>query len=186
VVGVAALASVLLTAAATAARAPYPDGAPPGFSGGFGEDSCTACHFDYDLNQPPGSVALSGIPAAYTPGTSYAITIALGRPGTARAGFQLTARFEDGTQAGALAAPVGAEDRIAVTPEASTGVLYAHQRDAGSRPSGESAARWTVRWTAPATGTAAVLFHVAANAADGDGSASGDYVYTTAAASLPD
>jgi hypothetical protein len=186
VVGVAALASALVTAAARPGRAPYPDGAPPGFSGGFGEDSCTACHFDHDLNELRGGVSLSGVPAAYTPGASYSVTIALRRPGTARAGFQLTARFEDGTQAGTLAAPEGAEDRIAVTAEAATRVQYASQREAGSRPSGEGAARWSVRWTAPAAGSPAVLFHVAANAADGDGSASGDYVYTTAAASQPD
>ena len=41
---------------------------------------------------------------------------------------------------------------------------------------------WTVIWTAPATpGT--VLFHAAANAADKDEAARGDYIYTAAATS---
>lgn len=162
------------------------DGAPPGFSGGFGEDSCLACHFEADLNEPPGRLSLSGVPAAYTPGRPYPLTIALSRPGTALAGFQLTARFEDGTQAGRLAPPAGAEDRVGISSSADTQVSYAHQREGGSRPTAEGATRWTVEWTAPAAGAHAVLFHVAANAADGDGSASGDYVYTTAAAALPD
>jgi hypothetical protein len=164
---------------------PYLDGAPPGFSGGFGEDSCTACHFDEDLNEAPGSVALTGVPASYAPGAAYPITISLSRPGMVLAGFQLTARFESGTQAGELAAPAGAEERIAISPK-DNGVLYAHQRGASAEPTGAATARWTVRWTAPAGVGRAVLFHVAANAADGDGSASGDYVYTTAAAALPE
>ena len=37
-------------------------------------------------------------------------------------------------------------------------------------------------WTAPTTGTSTVTFYASGNAADGDGSTSGDYIYTT---SLP-
>jgi hypothetical protein len=182
----AAAFGLALVTAAAAAASPYLDGAPPGFSGGFGEDSCTACHFDEDLNQAPGSVSLTGVPASYAPGEVYPITIALRRPGMALAGFQLTARFEDGTQAGELAAPEGAEERIAISPKDDNRVLYAHQRGASAEPTAPGAARWTVSWTAPVADARAVLFHVAGNAADGDGSASGDYVYTTAAAALPD
>jgi hypothetical protein len=163
----------------------YRDGAPPGFSGGFGEDSCLACHFDEDLNEPPGRLILSGVPASYAPGESYPLTITLSRPGIVLAGFQLTARFEDGTQAGVLAAPSGADDRVAISPDTDTRVLYAHQRGTAAEPAASGTARWTVSWTSPAADARAVLFHVAANAADGDGSASGDFVYTTAAAALP-
>jgi hypothetical protein len=38
-------------------------------------------------------------------------------------------------------------------------------------------ARWTVVWTAPATG-GAVTFNAAANAANEDDSQLGDYIYT--------
>jgi hypothetical protein len=175
---VASVASVALLAAAVA----YRDGAPPGFSGGFGEESCRACHFEAELNEPPGHLELIGIPASYTPGEAYPLTIALTRPGMALGGFELTARFEDGTQAGALEPGAGDVDRVGIAVKDDTRVLYGHQRDAGSSVSGGTA-RWTLRWTAPTSGPA-VLFHVAANAADGDGSAEGDYVYTTARASL--
>jgi hypothetical protein len=178
------LTSALVFGAASALET-YLDGAPPGFSGGFGEDSCLACHFDEDLNEPPGRLTLSGVPASYTPGETYPLTIALSRPGVVLAGFQLTARFEDGIQAGVLAPPSGADERVAISPDTETRVLYAHQRGAAAGPGAPGSARWTVSWTAPEANARAVLFHVAANAADGDGSASGDYVYTTAAAALP-
>jgi hypothetical protein len=170
------------------AASPYLEGAPAGFSGGFGEDSCRACHFDGELNEAPGRLSLTGVPAFYTPGQVYPLTVSLIRPGAARAGFQMTARFEDGTQGGGLEPPTGAEDAVAITPDADGRVLYAHQLAAGGMLAAPGAARWTVSWTAPPEGGTdprAVLFHVAANAADGDGSTSGDYVYTTTAVALP-
>jgi len=178
-------ASALVLVATAAGESPYLDGAPPGFSGGFGEDSCLECHFDEDLNQPPGRLILSGVPASYTPGETYPLSISLTRPGLVLAGFQLTSRFEDGTQAGMLAPPSGGDERVAISSDTDTRVLYAHQRGTAAEPAAPAAARWTVSWTAPEADARAVLFHVAANAADGDGSASGDYVYTTAAAALP-
>jgi hypothetical protein len=160
----------------------YPDGAPPGFSGGFKEESCHACHFHQELNAAGGSVAVDGVPGTFQPGERYTLTITLTRAGMKRAGFQLTARFKDtGAQAGALAAGTGEADRVAV--ENQSGVQYAGQRKAGTDVSGD-AARWVVDWTAPANG-GAVVFNVAANAADGNDSADGDFVHTAAAGSVP-
>ena len=42
--------------------------------------------------------------------------------------------------------------------------------------------RWSIEWTAP-SGGGAVIFNVAANAADGNESADGDFVYTATAES---
>jgi hypothetical protein len=160
----------------------YADGAPPGFSGGFGEASCDACHFEAPVNTPPGRVTLSGVPERYTPGAPYPITVTLSRPGMVIGGFQLTARFErDGTQAGALAPAPGEEKRTRI--EAGP-VQYVNQRLEGTVPAEPGTARWTVVWTAPAA-AGTVLFHAAANAADKDEAARGDYVYTAAAASRP-
>jgi hypothetical protein len=101
------------------------------------------------------------------------------------AGFQLTARYEDGSQAGTLRPRAGDETRIGVSVMTDTRVEYAQQQDAGTTPDTPGSAHWTVLWTAPSPGGDAVLLHVAANAADADESASGDFVYTTATASLP-
>jgi hypothetical protein len=177
-----AAATLLATSMRLAASHEYPDGAPPGFSGGFKEDSCTACHFSFDLNQSPGRLVIEGVPAKFTPGEKYTLTVILTRPEMKRAGFQLTARFKDsGLQAGALAS--GAEQTSRIGVEASGGIQYANQKKEGASVSAENV-RWTIEWTAP-SGSAPVVFHVSANAADGDGTTNGDYIYTASVESTP-
>lgn len=165
---------------ATSGAAAYADGAPPGFSGGFGESSCEACHFEAAVNTPPGRVTLTGIPDRYVPGERYPVTITLSRPGMMLGGFQLAARLDPGgSQAGTLAPGPGEEKRIKIE----TGTIqYANQRQAGTELAEAGTATWTVLWTAPGT-TGTVRFDVAANAADKDEAARGDYVYTAAATS---
>jgi hypothetical protein len=159
------------------AHPPYRDGPPPGFSGGFGEDTCQGCHFEpgVEVNEPGGTLTLKGVPERFEPGTVYPIVVTLTRPEMQVGGFELTARFEDGgAQAGALAPGAGAEEKVGVTTDRD--VQYAHQRLAGSALVAPDTARWVVLWTAPAEG-GAVVFNVAANAANGDDSSSGDFVY---------
>jgi hypothetical protein len=161
----------------------YPDGAPPGFSGGFKEESCHACHFSSEPNVSPGRVVVEGVPARFTAGQKYQLTVTLSRPGMKRGGFQLAARFEDnGAQAGTLAP--GASDVSRVGVELQGGIQYANQRKDGSAVQASDVVRWTVEWTAPA-GSTPVVFHLSANAADGEGSANGDFVYTTSVESAP-
>ena len=176
-----AAAALLATGVRLVASHGYPDGAPPGFSGAFKEDSCQACHFSQDLNAPPGSVSIAGIPARYEAGRQYTLTITLNRADMKRAGFQLTARFSDG---GAQAGTLAPADTQRVTVNSDGKVQYAGQLKAGSMVTEPGVARWSIEWTAPPSG-GAVVFNVAANAADGNGSADGDYVYTSAAEAAP-
>ena len=174
---IAVLVPVVLIDAASA----YRDAPPPGFSSGFGEQSCHACHFAREPNLPPGSLGLRGVPEQYSPGTTYPITVVLTNPGMAAAGFQLTARFTDGgKQAGSLARAPSDSTRVAITM--SYDIAYAHQLRPGSAPAAKDTASWTVLWTAPASG-GGVSFHAAANAADGDDTVDGDVVHTTSATS---
>ena len=157
----------------------YPDGAPPGFSGGFKEDSCQACHFSADLNAPPGRVAIDGVPERYDAGRRYTLTVTLSRSDMKRAGFQLTARFKDGgAQAGALGPASADTDRVATSDDGK--VQYAGQKKEGAAITDAGVARWSVEWTAP-PGGGAVVFNVAANAADGDNTTGGDFIYTASA-----
>jgi hypothetical protein len=99
------------------------------------------------------------------------------------AGFQLAARFKDGgAQAGVLAPAAGDAERVAV--ESQGDIQYAGQEKAGASVDGTGVAKWTITWTAPRSG-GPVLFHVAANAANGNDSADGDFVHTTSAESAP-
>jgi hypothetical protein len=160
----------------------YADGAPPGFSGGFKEESCHACHFEAEPNTRPGEVSMTGLPERFVAGQRYPLTIRLSRPGMVIGGFQLAARFDDGTQAGALERAPGEEKRVAV--DVAGGIQYANQRRPGVEPAAPGTAQWTVVWMAPAAARP-VTFYVAANAADNDESTRGDYVYTAVVESKP-
>jgi hypothetical protein len=160
----------------------YAGGAPPGFSGGFKEESCHACHFHAEPKSGTRRVTIEGVPATFASGERYTLTITLRRAGMKLAGFQLTARFTDsGAQAGTVAP--GPRDAERVGVETQAGVQYAGQRKVGTPVGAADVATWTTVWTAPKSG-GAVMFHVAANAADGNESADGDFVYTSTAQSV--
>lgn len=167
-----ALAPAVVLAAAGAPVAGYPDAPPPGHTGGFGEPSCHACHFDADVNEPGGTLVVEGVPERYEPGETYRLAVVVSHPDLAGGGFQMSARHPDGTQAGSLE-PVDA--RVATMAEGD--VVYAYHTAAGLAPVESGAVRWIVEWTAPAAG-GDVVFHVAANASDGDESPFGDRIYT--------
>lgn len=168
--------------AATPDSARYLDGPPPGFSGGFGEESCHACHFSEEVNASGGTLKIEGVPDRYVAGERYPIIVSLTRPGMAMAGFQLSARFtDDGRQAGELGVPDGEQDRVGVGEGSE--IQYAFQRIGGSRPAESGRTEWPIVWVAPESG-GSVSFHAAANAANGDDSAEGDFVYTSDATSL--
>ena len=178
------LAAAVLTATMRLAVShEYAEGAPPGFSGGFKEDTCHACHFHEEVNAAPGRVTIGGVPATYAPGQRYTLTITLQRTGMKLAGFQLAARLKDGgAQAGTLVAGPDEGPRVGV--EEHGGIQYAGQKKAGVSIGSDGDGSWTVEWTAP-RGGGPVIFHVSANAADGNGNAEGDFVYTASAESAP-
>ncbi len=157
-------------------RAQYADGPPPAHTGGFGEPSCSACHFDNPVNEPSGSLVVSGMPEQFTPGNSYRITVSLTRPEMQRAGFQLAVRYAAGARSGTVAGVVVPTDERATVAASTAGVSYAQHTTAGTSLAGVDTARWTVQWTAPAQ-EAEVSLHVAANAANGDQSEFGDHIY---------
>ena len=175
------VAVLLAIGPASRSAGAYAEGAPAGFTGGFGEQSCDGCHFDSPLNAKPGQLTIAGVPDRFAAGERYTLTITLSRPSLAIAGFQLAARFESGgAQAGTLTAPPGEAQRVKI--ETQNNIQYVNQRVEGSAPAEPGTARWSLVWTAPQTG-GTVLVHASANAADNDGSTRGDFVYTTSASS---
>jgi hypothetical protein len=168
----------MLAVSVTGRAAGYPDRPPVAHTGGFGEPTCHACHAGAPPNKLPGRVTLDGVPDRYVPGHPYRLTVVLTRPGMAAGGFQLAARFAAGAAAGRQAGDLGpVDDRVAVTIADSTGIAYAQHTLAGVRPPVSDTARWTLEWRAPVS-KVAVVFHVAANAADDDASPFGDFVHT--------
>jgi len=195
--GAAFLAGYALVSARPAAA--NSEGPLPGFTGGFGEPTCHACHFDAPEEPAAGELVLSGVPDAYRPGAEYAVTVTVRDRRLERAGFQLSARFAGdggaaGRQAGRLLAArpreerregSGAEPRIAIVEHRQPSVLYARQTRAGSEPTAVQEAAWTVTWIAPEEPAGPVLFHAAANAANDDDSELGDVIHLATATSRP-
>jgi hypothetical protein len=161
--------------------AAYREGPLPAMTGGFGEPSCRSCHFDKPLNDPAGSLAISGIPAQYQAGQKYQVTVTIKRAVLRVAGFEMTSRIADGPRAGQQAGDwQGPPDRTHIVFAPGQPIQYIQHTKAGSSvPAGASAGTWTVQWTAPAKGSESVVFHVAANASNDDQSPLGDFIYTT-------
>jgi hypothetical protein len=161
-------------------HAAYSEAPPPAHTGGFSEPSCHICHFDNPLNASGGSVAIRGIPDGYEAGQRYRITVAVGRAGAARAGFQLSARHAEGAKAGEQAGVFLAVDARADVTANSAGVQYAHHTRGGTALSASDSGSWVVEWIAPGRATVGpVVFNVAANAANDDNSELGDFIYVS-------
>lgn len=178
-----AVAAGLLAAASLAwvLRTPLGDveasesGPPPARTGGFGETTCLECHWDNPINDAGGWLRVSGLPQGFTPGQRYTITVSVSHPELTRAGFELSVRFDDGTGAGSVSPR---DRRSEIVPGDAGGVTYVRQTREGAMPTNRGEARWTFDWIAPTT-PRPVRVHAAANAANGDASPLGDFVYTT-------
>lgn len=157
------------------------DGPPLAHSGGFGEPTCRSCHFDRPLNEAGGSLMLKGLPERWVIGEKVALDIVVTRPGLARAGFQLSARFSDGGRAGLQAGRFRSEDkRVAVRKDTLSGVYYAQHTRLGTAVLSPGEARWRLTWEATAAdaASASITFCLAGNAANDDDSEFGDSIYT--------
>lgn len=150
----------------------YPEHIAGAYTGGFGEQSCHSCHFDYDLNQPEGELTVTGIGQSYEAGQQYTINIRVHRADMNVAGFQMTARFEDGSQAGQFEI----DDKITATPNIDSKVTYV-QHAVGMVEAENGEKSWQITWRSPGQATQPVIFNIAANAANGDASAFGDWIY---------
>lgn len=152
----------------------YPEELPGAFTGGFGEDTCHSCHFDYPLNPEDGSLSLSGFPENYKKGKTYTFTITLKRNKLGQAGFQLSSRFENGDQAGSFEANT---ERVQFTGTKNE-IQYLQHSLQGSKLNNQSTHRWQITWKAPEISGAYIVFNIAANAGNGDASAFGDFIFT--------
>ncbi len=149
----------------------FPEHLAGAFTGGFGEQTCHSCHFDYDLNMEDGLLRLVGLPQTIVPSNEYELTVEIRRPELGAAGFQLTSRFEDGIQAGTFL--LNAE--VGLTPMSSDEVQYLQHAIRNIRPDGDTK-KWTFTWKAPSDIRSSIYFHLAGNAANGDESAFEDWI----------
>jgi len=152
----------------------YPGHLDGPFTGGFGEQTCHSCHFDYDINYERGSLTVDGIPNRYKPGKKYNIKIHLQSEHLEIGGFQMTSRFVDGSQAGEFE---WEGDRLMYTPQISDEVKYLQHTLKGTTPDSDWEICWEFTWNAPGEPRDSVVFNIAANAGNYDDSAFGDWIY---------
>jgi hypothetical protein len=162
----------------------FRDGPPARVTGGFGEDTCIACHSGRPLNDSKGRLTITGFPATFTPGETYEIELALSRPGLVAAGFELAVRHvAEASQAGVLRTLAGSEERIGLLEE--RGIQFAHQLRPDVADAADGTMRWQLSWTAP-DAVAPVVVHATAVAGNADDSELGDYVYTAELTAQPE
>jgi hypothetical protein len=181
------MSRIVVLAAAIMLSMAFKEGPYPNVTGGFGEQTCRLCHFDNPLNAPGGSLTLAGVPATFTPGVAYPITVTLAREDMRRGGFEIAARFASGKQKGHQAGAWKLTDnRTQLIPGAVDKALTFVQHNlAGSRTPTAGSSSWTIEWTAPPDASAPVQFNVAANASNNDDSPLGDYIYVRSTRSMP-
>ncbi len=154
----------------------FSSAAPSGYTGEFGF-SCNSCHASFALNSGGGSVVVNGIPSGtYTAGQSYpvSVTISHGTNNRTRWGFALAVRNTFGEPVGTF---TSTNNNAALIGDAEIG----HQ----SAVTTAAAASYTYsgfQWVAPANPTPNdfnINFFVAGNAANNNGSSSGDFIYNS-------
>jgi hypothetical protein len=149
-----------------------------GKTGAYTEGNCTSCHSDYAVNSGPGSIAITSTPSltnGYVAGTTYTVNVTVAQSGVSLFGFDFEALTNATTNGGTLA--VVCTDTKTLASSSRTDVVHT-----GTGNATADSHTFSFVWTAPTTGTSTVTFYASGNAADGDGSTSGDYIYTT---SLP-
>lgn len=173
----------LLTAAfvtSALAAAAYNSGPPPAVTGAPGESLCAqpGCHSSFAPNSGPGTLSLEGLPEAYTPGQSYTVTVSLAQQGQSQWGFQLTAKIGN-NRGGELSLIDRQTTQFASSSTAPRPQYVEHTFQGTMAGTPDGPVTWQVQWQAPPTGSGPVTFYVAGNAANGNFTSLGDYIYTT-------
>jgi uncharacterized protein (TIGR03437 family) len=119
----------------------------------------------------------------YTPGQAQTLTIAITDSKARVYGFQMTARLDSNPSNGQAGDFTAGTQQIVICDNGSLKTSKGCSSSAPvefiehSRPFSTNTI--TVNWTAPSSNVGTVTIYVAANAANGDGSSSGDHIYTT-------
>jgi uncharacterized protein (TIGR03437 family) len=177
----AAVLPILLYAFAT--------GPDPGHTGAPGEQTCAmaGCHTGTAVNGGGGSVTIT-TSSTYSPGVKQRVTVSVNDTNRRRWGFQFTARSgtEFRTQAGTFTSVdtftqelCSNANFIQSACNASAIYRFIEHTQAGTR-NGTTTGPVTFEfdWTPPADATGPIRLYVAGNAASGDGTNSGDRIYT--------
>jgi hypothetical protein len=151
-----------------------------GNNGSPGENTCntTGCHTGNPVNSTNGSVTIESpdlINWQYVPGETYTISVTVAQANRNLFGIGFEALTSTNNNAGILTPGVGTQLKNAVVQGVSR-VNVVHVLNGGASPNAHT---FTFSWQAPATDIGNVTFYTAGNAANNNGTASGDFIYTS-------
>lgn len=174
---------VLLFLTSTDSVFAFSFGPPEEKTGAPNEGTCAdaGCHAGNNLNDPDGLLMLAAIPETYEPNQVYEIIVSLARDGQSRWGFEMTALDENGASAGSFEAADATNTQL----KDANSKQYIMHTAAGSAQGTNDENQWTLKWTAPDADIGPITFYAAGNAANGDFTPAGDYIYTTSEESTP-
>src|SRR5262249_45940956 len=159
-------------------RGPLPD--KNGFSGVY----CTQCHATNALNSGPGSVRVLGLPSGWLPGETYTLQVIVSDPIAIRFGFQLSATGANRDQAGDLIPASDGRTQITTTTVDGKVIQFIEHTSLGSTIGSSNVFQFTYRTPAdPNFGS--IRINLAGNAANGNGTPSGDFIYAIEATLPP-
>ncbi len=147
------------------------NGGSPGRKTGSPLDgnSCAQCH---SSSVTEVSWISTNIPeTGWIPGEKYTITLSAEHESAAKFGFEITAENSQEKQGAFI---ITDDSR---TRSLNQNLAVTHS-SAGTAPTG-SKITWEMDWLAPETNAGEINFYAAINAADGNGSTSGDKIYTS-------
>jgi hypothetical protein len=149
-----------------------------GVTGSPGETTCntSGCHSQFTLNSGPGSIAIrSTVPATgYIPNATYTVTVTVAQSGVDLFGFGFEALNTSNTNAGTLTITNSSTTRKATAFNGRENITHTF-----SGGQSTDSMQFIFEWKAPATSIGNVTFYAAGNAANSNGSVSGDYIYST-------
>lgn len=153
------------------------DNGKAGATGSPGENNCRNCHSTYALNSSLGSIAISSTMTnwEYVPGQTYQISVTVAQTGKNLFGLGFEALLPSGANAGTLTAGTGTTIKNA-TVSGNSRRNVVHQLNGGASAGTHT---FTFTWAAPATDVGPITFYAAGDACNGNGSDTGDYVYTS-------
>lgn len=154
-------------------------GGKSGKTGAPGENNCVQCHSGSAVNAGVGSVSLNtGISGGYALGQVYNMSVAVNQTGISLFGFSIVALDANGASVGTFTA--GTDNHIEnLTIGGNSRQYLTHNTNGGATPNAHT---FNFTWAAPSGDAGEITFYVSANAANGNGGTSGDFIYTTSTA----
>ena len=157
-------------------------GPSSGYTGAPNENNCTSCHSGTSLvtsGTKWNRVRMSSnIPATgYLTDSTYTVTVTYAETGISKFGFQLTALSSDSSKAAGTFATTDARTQKNSGTVSGLTRNYIEHTATGNAKVATDSTSWVFKWKAPSKNMGSVTFYINVNAADGNGSSSGDVIY---------